>query len=84
MADQGVAARAGELSAAEVRELCGEILDWKLNAILALEPTAVDLEAALAWANRQDDLLEEGRPLGSVAASICDLLVSDEEFGEER
>jgi hypothetical protein len=84
MADQGVAAGAGELSAAEVRELCGEILDWKLNAILALEPTAVDLEAALAWANRQDDLLEEGRPLGSVAASICDLLVSDEEFGEER
>ena len=74
---QGVTAR-------DVQELCGDILDWKTDAILALRPTAGDVAAAVAWASGQDELGQEGRPLEGLAAQISDLLTADEVYGEER
>lgn len=70
------------LTAQDVRDICGDILDWKLRAILALEPTAGDVAAAVAWSNGQDEIGGEGRPLEGVAAQVYDLLLSDEDYGD--
>lgn len=71
------------LTADEVRELCGDLLDWKISAILALQPSPADLEVAIGWANQQDELGQEGRPLEGLPARIYELLTADEE-GLER
>ncbi len=72
-----------ELAATDVRELCGDLLDWKLKAILALNPTAAEVAAAVAWANGGDELGQEGHPLAGVTAQVYDLLLTDESYGEE-
>lgn len=72
------------LSAEDLHDLCGDMLDWKVKAILSLEPTAGDVAAAVAWLNGQDDLLEEGRPLAGAAAQVYELLIADEDLGDER
>lgn len=74
---QGVTAR-------DVQNLCGDMLDWKIDAILKLRPTAGDVAAAVAWASGQDELGQDGRPLEGLAAKIYDLLTADEVYGEER
>lgn len=73
-----------EARADEVRAVCGDILDWKLEAILAMKPTAADVAAAVGWASGQDDLGQEGRPRSGIVAQIYDLLISDEATEEER
>lgn len=74
-----------EAAAQDVRDLCGDILDWKLNAILSLRPSIGDVAAAAAWAGGQDDLGQEGRPLEGLAAQVYDLLKTDEEhWADER
>ena len=73
-----------EAAADEVRALCGDILDWKLEAILALKPTAADVAAAVGWACGRDDLGQEGRPRAGLVAQVYDLLVSDEPVEDER
>ena len=73
-----------EAGADEVRALCGDMLDWKLEAILALKPTTADVATAVGWAGGQDDLGREGRPLSGLVAQVYDLLRSDEPMEEER
>jgi len=75
---------APNLSPEELHALCGDMLDWKVKAILALDPTAADVSAAVAWLNGQDELLEEGHPLAGMAAQVYELLIADEDFGEDR
>jgi len=70
-------------TATDVRHLCGEILDWKLGAILELNPTTEDVAAAVAWAGGHDELGEEGHPLEGRAAQVYDVLTADE-FGDEQ
>lgn len=72
------------VTAEMVRGLCGDVLDWKVAAIVALEPSAADVAAAVEWAAGQDDLGGMGRPLSGLSAQVYDLLRADEEFGEER
>ncbi len=72
-----------EASAAEVRELCGDVLDWKVAAILDLHPTPGDIAAAVAWAGGEDDLGQEGRPLEGVAAQVYDVRTADD-YPEDR
>jgi hypothetical protein len=72
------------VTAEDVREICGDILDWKLAAILALRPTGADLTAAVGWAGGEDELGQQGHPLTGVAATLYDVLRSDEDYGEER
>jgi hypothetical protein len=67
-----------------VRELCGDVLDWKVSAILALRPTEADLAVAVGWANQQDELGQEDRPLEGVAAQVYEVLTADEDDGAER
>jgi hypothetical protein len=72
------------LRAEDVRRICGDMLDWKLAAILALNATAGELAAAAAWAAGRDELGQEGRPLEGLAAQVYDILVSDEFLEDER
>jgi hypothetical protein len=68
---------------AEVRRLCGEVLDWQLGAILELRPTAADVAVAVAWAGGRDEVGEAGHPLEGLAAQVYDVLTADE-FGDEQ
>lgn len=70
-------------TADDVRHHCGDLVDWKLSAILAVGPTVRDLAAAVGWASGQDDLGEAGAPLAGPAAQVYDILLSDEDY-EER
>ncbi len=72
-----------DLSAAEVRDLCGDVLDWKIAAILELRPSRGDIAAAGAWAAGEGDLDRAGRPLEGLAAQVYDVLQADD-YGEER
>ncbi|WP_374572100.1 hypothetical protein [Phenylobacterium sp.] len=81
MAEQDESPAAG---ADEVRHHCGDLVDWKLNAILEAKPTVRDLAAAIAWASGQDEVGQEGAPLSGVAAEVYDILMSDEDFDETR
>ena len=78
MVDSPATMAQAEARADEVHSLCGDLLDWKLEAILALKPTAADVAAAVGWASGQDDLGQEGRPLSGIVAQVYDLLRSDE------
>ena len=44
-----------ELSREDIRRLCGDILDWKVDAIIATGAGFEELEEAVAWASGQDD-----------------------------
>lgn len=72
-----------ELTAADIRAICGDILDWKLSAIMALRPSAAEVEAATAWASGQDDLGQAGRPLSGTTAQVYDILTADEDREED-
>ena len=72
-----------EANAADVREFCGDVLDWKVAAILALRPSPADVAAAAAWAGGGDDLGQAGRPLEGLAAQVYDVLEADD-YPEER
>lgn len=60
----------------EVRRLCGDLLDWKMTAILALRPTLAEVAEAASHAYG-DDSGEARRPLDGRAAEVYDLLMSD-------
>lgn len=68
-----------------VRRLCGDVVDWKINAIPGTGASYEDLEAAIAWAAGEDDVMgEERRPLTGAATQVYDILAADEEFGDEE
>jgi hypothetical protein len=67
-------------SAEDVRRILGDMDDSTAVAILALRPSAAQLEAARVWLAGAGDLLgKEGRPLDGVVAAIFDLLNVEEE-----
>lgn len=71
------------VTAADIRHLCGDIIDWKLGAILSLKPSYADVEAAVAWARGGADFGDEPHALEGLPAQVYDLLMSDEDYGEE-
>jgi len=85
MTDSTAKTQTPTLTAEDVRGLCGDILDWKVQAILATGGSVADLEAALAWANGLDSvMLDAERPLAGAAAQMYDLIIADEDLAEER
>ena len=73
------------LSHDDVMRLCGDVVDSKVQAIIATGGTISDLEVALAWAAGEGDVMEEeGKPLEGAAAAIYDILTRDEELDERR
>lgn len=66
-----------------VRQLCGDLLDWKINAILETGADPEELEEAVAWASGEDDVMgEERKKLSGHVADIYDILTADEEPDE--
>jgi hypothetical protein len=78
--------RAGSdpLDAETVRQLCGDVSDETVIAVLVTGATVADLEAALAWLRGQSEAMgEEPRPLEGAAAQVYDLLLEEEPPSEE-
>jgi hypothetical protein len=76
---------AAPLSRAEIARVCGDILDWKIKAIIESGATLSELETASAWAAGADEVLgEEREPLTGATAAVYDILIADEEFDERR
>ena len=70
-----------QLEAAEVRRLCGEILDWKVDAIVSSGASHADVAKALAWLTGESDVMGKSRtPLEGKAAVVYDLLARGEDF----
>ncbi|HXQ15126.1 MAG TPA: hypothetical protein VN814_10950 [Caulobacteraceae bacterium] len=70
-----------DLRSDDVRRLCGDILGWKVDAILASGVTLPDLEIAVAWLTGGNEVMGKQRsPLEGAAASVYDLLASGEDF----
>lgn len=73
------------LLASDVRRLCGDILDWKVTAILATGASLGDLESAIAWRLGEDDMMDDMMPpLSGAAAAVYDILIREDEFLEEE
>ena len=74
------------LAAEDVRRLCGEILDWKVSAILASGASISDVELAMARLTGAEEMLHDRpEPLAGAAAVVYDLLAGGEDFlGEEE
>ena len=68
----------------EVRRLCGDIVDWKLGAIIATGASLAEVEEAVAFAAGADDVMgEERKPLAGKVAEVYDILVADDEWEDE-
>jgi hypothetical protein len=83
MAQTADLSTAGPLDVEEVRRLCGDEPDWKVQAILDSGADIAELEAAVAWAAGQDET--PGSPtLSGRAAEVYEILMADAPPDEER
>ncbi len=74
----------GRATADDVFRLCGDISDARVAAILATGATLGDLEAAVAWADRESDVMGEARrPLDGRVAEIHEILTEGEDLWED-
>jgi hypothetical protein len=73
------------LTPQDVRDIAGDLDDAQIAAILATGANAEQLEEAMAWASGESDVMGElERPLSGVVARLYDILMTGEEFPEER
>lgn len=73
------------VSASEVRRIVGNIDADKVRAILALRPTAAEIEEAVAWAEGESDVMGElERPSSPTIGAIYDLLMTEVPQEERR
>jgi len=76
MQPTGKPPRAATLS--EIRTTMGELDDAKLEAILATGATPAELEAALAWAEGESDVMgKSARPLEGRIAAVYEVLMTE-------
>jgi hypothetical protein len=69
----------------EVRDIAGDLDDTKIAAVLAIGANAAQLEEAMAWASGESDVMGDlERPLTGVVAQLYDILMSGDEFPEDR
>jgi hypothetical protein len=73
----------GRLDADEVRRLCGDEPDWKVQAILDSGADIAEVEAAVVWASGQDEAIGP-RSLSGRAAEVYEILTADAAPDEER
>jgi hypothetical protein len=61
-----------------IRQTVGELDDAKLEAILATGATPAELEAALAWAEGESDVMgKSARPLEGRVAAVYEILMTE-------
>lgn len=64
----------------DLKAVLGDLDDDRVLAILALNPTPVELEQAAVWAAGDGDILgKRGRPQNKIVAEIVDILMADED-----
>lgn len=68
----------------DVRDVLGNMDDAKMLAIMALQPTIMDIEEASVWLSGDADVFGAGRPLKDVAGQIVAILTADEEEDPSR
>lgn len=69
---------------ADVLRICGELIDWKVQAIIASGASVEEIEVAAAWAEGADDVMGEARkPLAGNVAKVYDILTADRALDEE-
>ena len=84
-AEQNPCSPGKPLDADEVRRIAGEIDDVKLVAILELGASVAELEAAVAWAEGESDVLGEARErLSGRVGQLYEILTAGEEWEDER
>lgn len=75
---------APKLNQSDVVGVCGDILDWKVKAIIETGASLAELEAACAWAVGADEVLgEEREPLSGTTAAVYEVLLANEQFDDE-
>lgn len=85
MADSTGGRTGASLTHDDIIAVCGDMLDWKVKAILDTGASLAELEAARAWSVGADEVLgEERAPLSGVTAQVYDILIAGEEFEDER
>jgi hypothetical protein len=72
------------LTPQDVRDIVGALDDAKIAAILATSANTEELEEAMAWASGESDVMGLERPLASVVGQLYDILMTGEEFPEDR
>lgn len=71
-------------TADDVGRLCRDISDARMAAILATGASLSELEAAVAWADRESDVMGDARrPLEGRVAQIHEILTEGEDLWEE-
>jgi hypothetical protein len=73
--EQGTPAAAPE----DVRRILGDLDGAKLLAVLALEPTILDVENASMWLSGDRDVFGPGEPLAGIAGEIVTIVTADED-----
>jgi hypothetical protein len=77
--------RTRNITPQDIRDIVGDLDGAKVAALLATEANPEELEEARAWASGESDIMGElERPLGGVVARLYDILMSGEEFPDER
>lgn len=65
--------------------IAGEVSDAKAVAIIASGANRDELEQAVAWAGREDDVMgEQRRRLSGIVAELYEILTADEAEENER
>lgn len=74
----------GRATADDVVRLCRDISDARVAAIVATGATLSELEAAVAWAQRESDVMGDARrPLDGRVAQIHEILTEGEDLWED-
>lgn len=69
-----------DMTIEELRRLVGDASDAQLTEIIALKPTASEVEQAIEWLDKDGDRLDQlGHPLAGTVGLIFDILISDED-----
>ncbi len=68
----------------DIRSVLGNIDIEKLLAIVELQPTMAELEAAAMWLSGDRDVFGAEAPLKGAASKIVTILTADEEAALER
>lgn len=69
----------------DIVHIVGDLEDSKIAAILAIAPTAQEVEAAVLWAEAESDVVDElEQPLTGATALIYEILITRKDFGEEE
>lgn len=69
----------------DIVHIVGDLEDSKIAAILAITPTAQEVEAAVLWTEAESDVVDElEQPLTGATALIYEILITRKDFGEEE